>query len=185
MPPARCAAVVVQEAGVEGEIRAGGAVGAQPPRGESGSTHRRGRAGAHAPASHILRIFDEVLVPAAALQPGANTPRPWNVSLGTALADWPLIHAALLILELACGELPVERASVLLRSPFMGGAGAKPMHAHCWMRGCAGLGIRICRCKRWSSTPPHEAASASAAAARAGLARLRARLSALPASRSR
>ena len=70
----------------------------------------------------VLRIFDEVLVPAALLQPGEHIPRPWNVSLGTALADWPLIHAALLILELSCGELSIERASVLLRSPFVGGA---------------------------------------------------------------
>src|SRR5690349_7599909 len=72
--------------------------------------------------STVLRIFDEVLAPVVCLRPGEDVARPWNVSLGSTLADWPLIHAALLILELSCTELSTERASVLLRSPFLGGA---------------------------------------------------------------
>ncbi len=72
--------------------------------------------------SAIARIFDEVLVPAALLHPERATTRPWNMSLGAPLADWPLVHAALLVLELACGSLSLIRASVLLRSPFIGGA---------------------------------------------------------------
>jgi ATP-dependent helicase/nuclease subunit B len=118
----RGAALVVHEPGVEREIRtaalwARSRLTAQPTA----------RIGVVVPdltrlRSTILRIFDEVLVPSALLHPGADTPRPWNVSLGAALADWPLIHAALLILELACGELRMEWVSVLMRSPFLGGA---------------------------------------------------------------
>ena len=122
VPAARGTAVVVREAGVEAEIRAA----ARWSRARL-TANPAARIGIVAPEltqlrSALVRIFDEVLVPAAALQPGQETQRPWNVSLGTALADWPLIHSALLILELACGELPLERASVLLRSAYIGGA---------------------------------------------------------------
>jgi probable DNA repair protein len=119
---ARSAALVVQEPGVEQEIRTA-ALWARTRLTAVPSA----RIGVVVPdltrlRSTVLRIFDEVLVPAALLQPGEHAPRPWNVSLGTALADGPLIHAALLILELSCGELSMERASVLLRSPFLGDA---------------------------------------------------------------
>ena len=70
----------------------------------------------------ITRIFDEVLLPDAGTDPGRVPSRPWNVSLGVPLADWPLAHAALLILELASGWLTIHRAGLLLRSPFVGGA---------------------------------------------------------------
>ncbi len=72
--------------------------------------------------AHIARTFDEVLVPAAALAPGAAPVRPWNLSLGLALSHWPVVHAALLLLELVADRLPAQAASVLLRSPFLGGA---------------------------------------------------------------
>jgi probable DNA repair protein len=70
----------------------------------------------------ISGIFDEVLRPDAALDPGPISSRPWNVSLGAPLSDWPLAHAALLVLEFASGPLSVHRLGVLLRSPFVGGA---------------------------------------------------------------
>ena len=70
----------------------------------------------------IARIFDEVLLPDSVLHPGRSPVRPWNMSLGVPLSDWPLVHAALLILELACGSLSVHRIGLLLRSPFVGGA---------------------------------------------------------------
>ena len=69
----------------------------------------------------IVRLFDEALVPAALL-PGADVVRPYNVSLGEPLAAWPVIHAALLLLEFGTGSLPVTRLSTLLRSPFLAGA---------------------------------------------------------------
>jgi probable DNA repair protein len=70
----------------------------------------------------ITQVFDEVLQPDAALHPGRTPLRPWNVSLGVPLSDWPLAHGALLFLELACGSLSIHRAGVLLRSSFVGGA---------------------------------------------------------------
>jgi probable DNA repair protein len=75
----------------------------------------------------IARIFDEVLLPGAALAPGAPHPRPWNLSLGLPLADWPVVHAALLALELPEGRLPAARMGVLLRSPFLGEADSECM----------------------------------------------------------
>jgi len=70
----------------------------------------------------VARIFDEVLLPDVLLHPGRSSVRPWNMSLGVPLSDWPLAHAALLILELACGSLSIHRIGMLLRSPFVGGA---------------------------------------------------------------
>ena len=86
----------------------------------------------------IVRLFDEALLPAALLvapgvlppatlahpcaAPGADVVRPYNVSLGEPLAAWPVIHAALLLLEFGTGTLPVARLGTLLRSPFLAGA---------------------------------------------------------------
>lgn len=75
----------------------------------------------------IARWLDEVLTPAAILHPGRAAPRPWNVSLGLPLSEWPLVHGALLLLELACRSLTIHRASLLLRSPFLGGAESERM----------------------------------------------------------
>ena len=72
--------------------------------------------------ARIARAFDEVLVPPAVLAPGAPMARPWNLSLGLPLSEWPVAHAALLVLRLASDRLPTSAASVLLRSPFLGGA---------------------------------------------------------------
>jgi probable DNA repair protein len=69
--------------------------------------------------SEVLRIFDDVLEPARVLAPERGRARPYNVSLGTPLAAQPLVHTALLVLELARGELALERAGSLLRSPFL------------------------------------------------------------------
>ncbi|HZQ72134.1 MAG TPA: PD-(D/E)XK nuclease family protein [Burkholderiales bacterium] len=49
-------------------------------------------------------------------------PHPFNVSLGEPLAGFPIVRAALSLLELTVRELPFERAAALLRSPFLGGA---------------------------------------------------------------
>jgi probable DNA repair protein len=69
----------------------------------------------------VVRLFDEALLPAALL-PGADVVRPYNVSLGEPLSAWPVIHAALLALEFGTGSLPVARLGTLLRSPFLAGA---------------------------------------------------------------
>jgi probable DNA repair protein len=117
-----CPAVVLRHPGVIEEIRAAAlwarsCVAANP----------QVRVGVVVPELNRLRtkirwVFEEVLQPDAALHSGRIPPRPWNVSLGAPLSDWPLVHGALLLLELACGALSIHRAGLLLRSPFLGGA---------------------------------------------------------------
>jgi len=70
----------------------------------------------------VVRVFSRVMRPDYNL-PGAETRAlPFNVSLGAPLSDYPLVRAALSIVELAAGELPFEQASRLVRSPFVAGA---------------------------------------------------------------
>lgn len=70
----------------------------------------------------IRRIFSAVMEPGYAL-PGIPRPTfPFNVSLGEPLATFPLVNAAFLVLELAGREIDFERASRLVRSPFVAGA---------------------------------------------------------------
>ncbi len=58
----------------------------------------------------IDRIFGEVLEGA------------FHLSVGPSLAEYPVVRAALLMLEFASGKLPLPRAGMLLRSPFLGGS---------------------------------------------------------------
>jgi len=75
--------------------------------------------------AQVLRIFDGVLVPAAVL-PGSGPPvRPYNLSLGRPLSDYPVVHTAFQILDLSVGPLECEEMGGLLRSPFIAGAAAE------------------------------------------------------------
>jgi len=67
----------------------------------------------------LERIFNEVLCPQTYLLLD-DSPRPFNISLGTPLADCPLVAHALLALELLQGEQPLHQIGQLLRSPFIG-----------------------------------------------------------------
>lgn len=58
----------------------------------------------------VDRIFGEVLAGA------------FHLSIGPPLADYPVVRSALLLLEFALGKLPLPRAGMLLRSPFLGGS---------------------------------------------------------------
>jgi probable DNA repair protein len=71
----------------------------------------------------VARIFTAVLAPANGL-PGAAARAPlFNLSLGQALSDYPLVHDALNILEIASGRaLDLEKISAMMRSPFIAGA---------------------------------------------------------------
>jgi ATP-dependent helicase/nuclease subunit B len=60
----------------------------------------------------VVRVFSQA----------TGRPHPFNVSLGEPLADYPLVRAALGILELACREVAFEKVSALVRSPYLGGA---------------------------------------------------------------
>jgi len=70
----------------------------------------------------VTRVFDDIFLPAAALPLSGATTRPYNLSLGRRLLDYPPVHSAMQILELASGELAHTQAGSLLRSPFLGGA---------------------------------------------------------------
>jgi probable DNA repair protein len=63
--------------------------------------------------SALRRIFTQTL----AVSEG--TAQPFNISLGEPLTAHPLVNAAFLVLELAGREIAFERASLLIRSPFL------------------------------------------------------------------
>lgn len=69
----------------------------------------------------IERIFSSVMAPDYALPGARQRVVPFNVSLGAALSSYPLVRAAFLALELAGRGMEFERASRLLRSPFVAG----------------------------------------------------------------
>lgn len=68
----------------------------------------------------VARVFARTLDPGGAL----DAP-PYNISLGEPLAAQPLVAHALAMLELGGRELEFERASLVLRSPFIAGAEAE------------------------------------------------------------
>ncbi len=67
-------------------------------------------------------IFDQVLQPASLLPGEAGKSRPYNISLGRALLDYPLTAGIFLMLELAEGPVPLNSLEQLLQSPFIAGA---------------------------------------------------------------
>jgi probable DNA repair protein len=73
----------------------------------------------------VVRVFARTLQPAHNLPGEERKALPFNVSIGAPLADYPLVRAALSILELAAGEMPFEQASRLVRSPFLEAADAE------------------------------------------------------------
>jgi ATP-dependent helicase/nuclease subunit B len=71
----------------------------------------------------VARIFTAVLAPASALPGGTGRAPVFNLSLGQALADFPLVHDALNILAAAEGsDIGAEKISAMVRSPFIAGA---------------------------------------------------------------
>jgi len=67
-------------------------------------------------------VFSRIMHPGFGLPRESAAPMPFNVSLGTPLAAYPLVRAALAILDLAFDDISFEAASRLIRSPFLGGA---------------------------------------------------------------
>jgi ATP-dependent helicase/nuclease subunit B len=76
----------------------------------------------HKHRREVARTFSRVMQPGYAIPAQAGTPFPFNVSLGRPLAAYPLIHAALSLLQFSHQSLEFAEASHLLRSPFLGGA---------------------------------------------------------------
>ena len=63
--------------------------------------------------SALRRIFAQTMGGAV------DAAQPFNISLGEPLTAYPLVNAAFLVLELAGREIAFDRASLLLRSPFI------------------------------------------------------------------
>jgi len=70
----------------------------------------------------VVRIFSAAMAPDYALPGAVNRVLPFNLSLGEPLADYPLVNTALLLLELAGRDIEFERASRVLRTPFIAGS---------------------------------------------------------------
>jgi probable DNA repair protein len=74
----------------------------------------------HEVRATVERVLLEVLHPDALTISGTDRRRAFDISLGTSLAETPVIAAGLLLLEIAAGPVPLEKASRLLRSSFIG-----------------------------------------------------------------
>ena len=79
----------------------------------------------------VVRVMSRTLCPdfklASANVASMHPARAYNVSIGVPLADYPLVHAALGLIELAGGAVDFPLGSRLLRSPFVAGARAEGM----------------------------------------------------------
>lgn len=70
----------------------------------------------------VVRLFSAAMAPDYALPDVPGRMLPFNLSLGVPLANYPLVNTAMMLLELAGREIEFERASRVLRSPFIAGA---------------------------------------------------------------
>jgi ATP-dependent helicase/nuclease subunit B len=73
--------------------------------------------------STIERVFSEEFHPGTRLSPDEDSKRVFNISLGPALSEYPLIQSALRILRMnPTSAIAFDDATSLLRSPFLGNA---------------------------------------------------------------
>jgi ATP-dependent helicase/nuclease subunit B len=75
--------------------------------------------------ARIDATFSDYLLPSAVLPESGEPMRPFNISCGRPLSEYPVVATALLALELCTGRVAIERIGALLRSPFLGGAEAE------------------------------------------------------------
>jgi len=72
--------------------------------------------------AQILRVFDREFFPANTPREIEQSQRPYDIGLGNSLAEWPLVQAALLLLELKIDSIDAPGFSHLLLSPYIAGA---------------------------------------------------------------
>ena len=72
--------------------------------------------------TEVVHVFESVLHPEAIPDPLPPQERIFDVSLGRALSDYPLVQAALTILDLTQDPLPLPQVSAVLASSFVQGA---------------------------------------------------------------
>jgi probable DNA repair protein len=71
--------------------------------------------------ARLSRLLDAQLAPQALLPGMSDTPRPWNISLGTPLIEHGMVRAAFLVFALGDARLELDTLGQALRSPFLGG----------------------------------------------------------------
>lgn len=71
----------------------------------------------------VEEIFDDVLDPGRILPGASSGARPWGMSLGGSLSQWPVVECALRLLSLLFREIVFTDLGLLLRSTFVGGIG--------------------------------------------------------------
>jgi hypothetical protein len=115
----------------------------------------------------VRHSFFAEMLPAHALPGAVRREPPFNISLGIALNAYPLVHDALLLLELSGRETDFASASRLVRSPYLGGAVAE-MAARARLD--ATLRRRASPRSRWPrcSSPTSRAARGASRAATSG-----------------
>jgi len=102
----------------------------------------------------LTRMLDAQLAPHSLLPDQAEAARPWNVSLGIPLLETGMVQAAFLAFELGEAELPLERLSQALLSPFLGGfATERDPRAllDARLRDRGGISIRSKRLCQWAA----------------------------------
>jgi len=67
----------------------------------------------------IAARAEDILCPALASRVDPDAPRPYDISLGMALADVPLVATAIDLIALGAGALPMPQAAALLRSAHL------------------------------------------------------------------
>jgi probable DNA repair protein len=70
----------------------------------------------------VRALAEDVLCPRLQLPGNANAPRPYNLSLGTPLAETPIVASALALMTLAQGPIGRAAAAALVRSPYLQGS---------------------------------------------------------------
>lgn len=76
----------------------------------------------------VRRVFEDVFVPAARQTLSGTLPIPVVLAAPVPMSDYPLVDAALLVLQLAARECSSTDAGRLLRNPFIVGGHAERSH---------------------------------------------------------
>jgi ATP-dependent helicase/nuclease subunit B len=76
----------------------------------------------------IRRVFEDVFVPGARQTLSGTSPIPVVIAAPSPMSDYPMVDAALLILQLAARECSSTDAGRLLRSPFIVGGHTERAH---------------------------------------------------------
>jgi probable DNA repair protein len=129
-------------------------------RGQAASGVRSPRIGIVVPdlaaaRARVQRIFANVMCPDHLV--AAEAPAlPFNISLGRALAEYPMIADALLVIDLAEQVADFEHASRVIRSPFIAGADTE-MEARArldaWLRKRCAPGVSLDSLARLADSP--------------------------------